>query len=181
MYLFVGREKLSLCIPSPGTFAPAIWGKGKAGLTPLSPEKWCQCQRQPLGNVIKADEKQAVDIFMSPEYSAWRFYGDHRKPERQWHSYPFSDSGEEQFFVSVFLKGKVTIRGHVEVSLIQRICGSISREGNGRILIVSRGYVNFSFYYLGQLTFASCYGTRTWRLCPESLPRSMQNQSVASS
>lgn len=73
------------CFPAfqPRLLLPAILGKGNASLTTLSPEKRCQCQRRPLGNVIKADEKRAVDVFMSLEYSAWRFYGDHRKPERQ--------------------------------------------------------------------------------------------------
>lgn len=108
-----GKRKIASVYSSSWAVPPAILGKGKASLTTLSPEKRCQCQCQPLGNVIKADEKWAVDIFMSPEYSAWRFYGDHRKPERQWHSYPFLESGEEQFFCTqqsvFFWKGKLLL------------------------------------------------------------------------
>lgn len=100
-----------------------FWGRGTR-LTTLSPEKRCQCQ--PLWSVIKADEKRAVDMFMSPEYSVWTFYG-HRKPERQWHSYPFLESGEEQFLCSMergFERESYYWGGHVKVSLIQKICGS---------------------------------------------------------
>lgn len=86
---FRGKRKIIVLHSSPWLFAAVILGKGEASLTTLSREKRCQCQCQPLGNVIKGDEKRAVDILMSPEYSAWRFYGDHRKPGRQWHSCPF--------------------------------------------------------------------------------------------
>lgn len=72
------------CIPVPGLFTAAIPGKGKENLPALSLEKRCQCQL--LKNVIKANEKRVEDIFMSLEYCAWEFYGDHRKPERQSHS-----------------------------------------------------------------------------------------------
>lgn len=74
----------NFCIPVPELFSAAILGKGKENLTTLSLEKRCQCQL--LENVIKANEKRVEDIFMSLEYCAWRFYGDHRKPERQSHS-----------------------------------------------------------------------------------------------
>lgn len=74
----------NFCIPVPEFFTAAILGKGKENLTALSLEKRCQCQ--PLKNVIKANEKRVEDIFMGLEYCAWKFYGDHRKPERQSHS-----------------------------------------------------------------------------------------------
>lgn len=77
-------DNISSAFQFPGFFTAAILGKGKENLTALSLEKRCQCQ--PLKNVIKANEKRVEDIFMGIEYCAWKFYGNHRKLERQSHS-----------------------------------------------------------------------------------------------
>lgn len=83
-WLFVGREKKAVALRSSSRAVPtSYFGAGGCQCPSLPSERGCQCQSRPLGNTIKADEKRAVDIFMSPEYSAGRFYGDHRKPERQ--------------------------------------------------------------------------------------------------
>ena len=136
-----GKRKIAALYSSSWAVPPAILGKGKASLTTLSPEKRCQCQCQPLGNVIKADEKWAVDIFMSPEYSAWRFYGDHRKPERQWHSYPFLEPGEGQFFCTqqsvFFWKGKLLLGATSNQALFREFVDLLEIDAAGQVAVGS--------------------------------------------
>lgn len=78
----MGSSRLVALRSSPWAAPSGYFGEGERVPHTLPREKM-PSEQQPLANIITADEKRAVDIFMSPEYSVWRFYGDHRKPERQ--------------------------------------------------------------------------------------------------